>query len=53
MSKGELRIRLAVVVGTIVAAIILVAPTAIYFRLDKEQTAAVRKRAEAFKLLIP
>jgi protein-export membrane protein SecD len=53
MNIGEIRMRMLVVVGSIIAAIVLVAPTVIFFDLDEEQTAAVRKRAAAFTEMVP
>jgi preprotein translocase subunit SecD len=53
MNRGEIRMRMGVVLSLIVVAILLVAPTAIYFDLDDEQTAKVRKRAEAFNEFVP
>ena len=53
MNQNEIRVRLMVVVATIIAAIVLVAPTAIYFDLNDEQMGKVRKRAEAFKEFVP
>ncbi|MEE2837050.1 MAG: protein translocase subunit SecD [Myxococcota bacterium] len=53
MTKNEIRTRLVVVLATVIAAVMLVAPTIIYFDLNDEQMAKVRKRAEAFNEFVP
>ena len=53
MNKSEIRTRLLVVLATIIGAVMLVAPTVIYFDLNDEQMARVRKRAEAFNEFVP
>ena len=42
MSKNEIRTRLVVVIATVIAAILLVAPTVIYFDLNDEQMGKVK-----------
>jgi protein-export membrane protein SecD len=53
MTKNQMLWRWAIVLGSVAAAALLVAPTAIYFGLDKAQMGEVRKRAEAFNQFVP